>query len=146
MAGEPFDADPRVIGGREKEQVAITISPSGQAVAPIPKVEIALITGSANWGLRFPEDIGLPGVTVVARDVAFETQYGVSENWKLLEFDGSLTPEGTARRALCMYSHGNPRDWIDHSCHRRAFAVLQAAGVSYSNGMIFTNSRTVPAA
>ena len=28
-----------------------------------------------------------------------------------------------------MYSHGNPRDHIDHSCHRRAFWVLMQAGV-----------------
>lgn len=104
-------------------------SASGQHIMPIPDVELALITGSANWGLRFPEDVAMDGVTVLARDVAYETEYGVSENWKLLEFDGSLTPDGRPRRALCMYSHGNPRDWIDHSCHRRAFAVLQAAGV-----------------
>lgn len=96
---------------------------------PIPQVDLALITGSANWGLRFPEDIALPGVTVLARDIAYDTPYGVSENWKHLEFDGSLTPDGKPRRALCMYSHGNPRDAIDHTCHRRAFAVLQEAGV-----------------
>ncbi len=95
----------------------------------IPQVELALITGSANWGLRFPEDIGVAGVSVVARDIAFETSHGVSENWKLLEFDGTLTPDGNPRLALCMYSHGNPRDRMDHSCHHRAFAVLQEAGV-----------------
>ena len=104
-------------------------SPSGQPILPIPQVELALITGSANWGLRIPEDIVLPGVKLLARDVAHETSHGISENWKLLELDGSMTPEGSPRRALCMYSHGNPRDWVDHSCHRRAFAVLQAAGV-----------------
>lgn len=107
----------------------MTTSPSGQRIQPIPSVDIALITGSANWGLRFPEDIALPGVRVLARDVAYETAHGVSENWKLLEFDGAMTPDGRPRRALCMYSHGNPRDWIDHSCHRRAFAVLESAGV-----------------
>lgn len=107
----------------------MSLSPSGQTIAAIPRVDLALITGSANWGLRFPEDIDMPGVRVLARDVAHETAYGVSENWKLLEFDGSLTPEGAPRRALCMYSHGNPRDHIDHSCHHRAFAVLEAAGV-----------------
>mgnify|MGYP000036957515 CR=1 FL=1 len=42
---------------------------SGQQILPIPKVELALITGSANWGLRFPEDMALHGVRVVARDV-----------------------------------------------------------------------------
>lgn len=107
----------------------MALSPSGQKIEAIPEVDLALITGSANWGLRFPEDVGLPGVSVLARDVAYETRYGVSENWKVLEFDGSMTSDGQSRKALCMYSHGNPRDWIDHSCHRRAFAVLHVAGV-----------------
>ncbi|MER8544498.1 MULTISPECIES: hypothetical protein [unclassified Mesorhizobium] len=43
--------------------------------------------------------------------------------------DASITAEGKAKRALCMYSHGNPRDHIDHSCHRRAFWVFMNAGV-----------------
>lgn len=99
------------------------------AATPIPEVELALITGSASWGLAFPEDIKVAGVTVLARDIAFDTPYGRSENWKLLEFAGAIARGGRPRRALCMYSHGNPRDEIDHSCHRRAFWVLRAAGV-----------------
>jgi 5'-methylthioadenosine phosphorylase len=99
------------------------------APTTIPAVGLALITGSANWGLAFPEDVGLPGVKVLARDIAFDTPYGRSENWKLLEFDGAMTCDGRSRRALCMYSHGNPRDEVDHSCHRRAFWVLREAGV-----------------
>jgi 5'-methylthioadenosine phosphorylase len=102
---------------------------SHSARTDIPKVDLALITGSANWGLRFPEDIGVAGVRVVEREIAYETQHGVSDNWKLIEFDASATADGVSRRALCMYSHGNPRDTIDHSCHRRAFAVLAEAGV-----------------
>lgn len=97
--------------------------------ASIPSVRTAVITGSANWGLAFPEDVGVAGVRVLARDLAFETPYGVTENWKLLEFDASLSPEGRKKQVLCMYSHGNPRDHIDHSCHRRAFWVLKEAGV-----------------
>jgi 5'-methylthioadenosine phosphorylase len=104
------------------------VSPDIRATA-IPQVGLALITGSANWGLAFPEDIALDGVRVLARDLTFETPWGASDNWKLLEFDGSLTGDGAPKRALCMYSHGNPRDEIDHSCHRRAFWVLQEAGV-----------------
>ncbi|WP_108258904.1 phosphorylase family protein [Mangrovicoccus ximenensis] len=104
------------------------ISPEARAAA-IPQVGLALITGSANWGLAFPEDLAMEGITVLARDLAYDTPWGPSENWKLLEFDGALTPEGRPKRALCMYSHGNPRDEIDHECHRRAFWVLQQAGV-----------------
>ncbi|SFQ20618.1 5'-methylthioadenosine phosphorylase [Mesorhizobium sp. NFR06] len=99
------------------------------APAPIPTVELALITGSASWGLAFPEDVPMAGVEVLARDMAFETPYGRTENWKLLAFDGSITSDRQPRRALCMYSHGNPRDEIDHACHRRAFWVLREAGV-----------------
>lgn len=97
--------------------------------ASIPRVDIAVITGSASWGLAFPEDVGLQGVRVLARDISFDTPYGASDNWKLLEFDGAMTADGQKRRVLCMYSHGNPRDEIDHSCHRRAFWVLREAGV-----------------
>lgn len=100
-----------------------------QISASIPSVRTAVITGSANWGIAFPEDVGMAGVRVLARDLAFETPYGLTENWKLLEFDASLTVEGRAKQVLCMYSHGNPRDHIDHSCHRRAFWVLMQAGV-----------------
>lgn len=97
--------------------------------ATIPQVEHAVITGSSSWGLAFPEDIGMPGVRVLARDLSFATPWGDSDNWKLLEFDASITADGAVRQVLCMYSHGNPRDQIDHSCHRRAFWVLQQAGV-----------------
>lgn len=95
----------------------------------IPQVRLALITGSANWGLAFPEDTGMDGVRVIARDMAFDTPWGPSENWKLIEFSSDVTPDRKPHRALCMYSHGNPREEIDHACHRRAFWVLQEAGV-----------------
>ncbi|RWD61429.1 MAG: 5'-methylthioadenosine phosphorylase [Mesorhizobium sp.] len=99
------------------------------APEPIPSVELALITGSASWGLALPEDVPVAGVEVLARDIAFDTPYGRTENWKLLAFDGSITSDRRPRRALCMYSHGNPRDEVDHACHRRAFWVLREAGV-----------------
>lgn len=100
-------------------------------LSEIPKTGLAIITGSANWGLAFPEDVGMPGIHVLARDLSFDTPYGVSDNWKLLEFDGSITVDGQTKQALCMYSHGNPRDQIDHSCHRRAFWVLMESGVQH---------------
>ncbi|MEO6299735.1 MAG: hypothetical protein ABIV25_05410 [Paracoccaceae bacterium] len=95
----------------------------------IPKVDYALICGSANWGLRFPEDINEPGVTVLARDLEFETPYGISGEWKLLEFDGAITHDGLPRRALCVWSHGWALDEIDHASQRRAFWILREAGV-----------------
>ncbi|MBZ9739817.1 MULTISPECIES: hypothetical protein [unclassified Mesorhizobium] len=95
----------------------------------IPKVGLAIITGSANWGLAFPEDAEVDGVRTLQRDMSFETPFGRTDNWKLIEFDASITAEGKTKQALCMYSHGNPRHHIDHSCHRRAFWVLMSAGV-----------------
>lgn len=101
-----------------------------QPVSTIPQVGLALITGSANWGLAFPEDVGMPGVRVLARNLSFDTPYGRSDHWKLMEFDASITADGKTKQALCMYSHGNPRDRIDHSCHQRSFWVLGEAGVT----------------
>jgi len=98
-------------------------------LSPIPQVRQAIITGSANWGLAFPEDVAMQGVRVLSRDLSFDTPFGQTDNWKLLELDASITADGRTRQVLCMYSHGNPRDEIDHSCHRRAFWVLMRAGV-----------------
>lgn len=98
-------------------------------LSSIPQVRLAIITGSPNWGIAFPEDVGMDGVRVLARDISFDTPWGRTDNWKLLEFDASITADEQTRQALCMYSHGNPRDEIDHACHRRAFWVLREAGV-----------------
>jgi 5'-methylthioadenosine phosphorylase len=73
--------------------------------------------------------VGVAGVEVLSRGITFDTPYGPTENWKLLAFDGAITRDGLPRLALCMYSHGNPRDEVDHACHRRAFWVLRKAGV-----------------
>ena len=95
----------------------------------IPAVEFAIICGSANWGLRFPEDLSEPGVTVLQRDMEFETPWGKTSEWKLLEIAGSMSADGQARRVLSVYSHGWPLEVIDHGAQRRVFWVLQQAGV-----------------
>ena len=95
----------------------------------IPKVEYAIISGSTSWGLRFPEDLAEPGVSVLQTSMNFSTPWGETREWKLLELDGRLTPEGRPRRALCVFSHGWPLDEIDHAASRRVFWVLQQAGV-----------------
>jgi hypothetical protein len=101
MARIAIHADPRLIHlPRDQGTSAMALSTSGQTIEAIPEVDLALITGSANWGLRFPEDVALPGVSVLARDVAYETQYGVSENWKFLEFDGSLLQAGRSNASF----------------------------------------------
>ena len=95
----------------------------------IPKAGHAIICGSANWGLRFPEDIDEPGVTVLERDLRFETPYGATSEWKLLELDGAITADGLSRRVLTVFSHGWSLEEIDHGASRRVFWVLREAGV-----------------
>jgi len=95
----------------------------------IPNAEFAIVCGSANWGLRFPEDVEEPGVTLVERDLQFDTPWGPSGDWKVLEIDGSRTSDGQARTVLTVFSHGWPLDRIDHEAHRRVFWLLQEAGV-----------------
>ena len=96
---------------------------------PIPSVAVAIVCGSANWGVRFPEDLDEAGVTVLKRDLVFATPWGDSAEWKLVEIDGASTPDGAARQVLVVWSHGWPLDRIDHEAHRRVFWVLQEAGV-----------------
>ena len=95
----------------------------------IPEVQFAIVCGSANWGIRVPEDLEEPGVTVLRRDLVFATPWGDSGEWKLVEIDGSLTPDGAPRQMLVVWSHGWPLDRIDHAAQRRVFWVLQEAGV-----------------
>ncbi|MDX7951757.1 5'-methylthioadenosine phosphorylase [Lichenihabitans sp. Uapishka_5] len=95
----------------------------------IPAADFAIVCGSANWGLRMPEDLDEPGVTVTARDLTFDTPWGETGDWKLIEIDGALTPDGKPRAVLVVWSHGWSVDHIDHGAQRRVFSVLQQAGV-----------------
>lgn len=95
----------------------------------LPETAYAIVCGSANWGLRFPEDLDEPGVSVLRRDMVFGTPWGDCGEWKLVAIDGSLTPDGATRTVLVVWSHGWPIDRIDHEASRRVFWVLQEAGV-----------------
>src|SRR5262245_40530119 len=100
------------------------------ATRQTPRVDFAIISGSANWGLRFPEDIREPGVTVLKRDLQFQTPYGPTNDWKLIELDGSITADGQKRRVLTIFSHGWSQEEIDHGASRRVFWVLREVGVT----------------
>ncbi len=63
----------------------------------IPNIGLALIPGTSTWGIRFSQDIQMEGAKLVARDVAFKTDYWLSENWRIREFAGRLTPHGKPR-------------------------------------------------
>ena len=97
--------------------------------ATIPKTPFALLSGSAGWGIRFPDDLAEPGVTVLERDMSFDTPWGTVDHWQLIEVDASLTGDREPRRFLNVFSHGWPNDEIDNSAHRRVAWVLQQAGV-----------------
>lgn len=96
----------------------------------IPNASLGLLSGSAQWGLAFPDDLHEPGVRVVERGLSFDTPWGKTENWQILEADSSLAPDGQPRRILNVFSHGWPVDSIDHSVHRKVAWVLKQAGVS----------------
>ena len=95
----------------------------------IPSTPFALVSGSAGWGLRFPDDLAEPGVRVVERGLSFDTPWGRSGRWQVLEFDASVTGDGRRRLALNVFAHGWPLDAVDHSVHRSVFWVLGRAGV-----------------
>jgi 5'-methylthioadenosine phosphorylase len=95
----------------------------------IPETPFALLSGSAEWGVRFPDGVAEPGVSVLARGLAFDTPWGVTENWQLIGIEGGLTPDGQPRTFLNVFSHGWPLEAIDRSAHRRVAWVLQQAGV-----------------
>lgn len=95
----------------------------------VPQTNFALISGTAGWGIRFPEDLKEPGVRVLERGLSFETPWGVTENWQILEFDASITVDGRSRMALNVFAHGWRSDQIDHAAQRRVFWVLNEASV-----------------
>jgi 5'-methylthioadenosine phosphorylase len=95
----------------------------------IPQAEFALISGSAGWGIKFPDDLNEPGVRVLQRGLTFDTPWGQTDKWQILELDGSITADGRSRRVLNVFAHGWPIEAVDHSVHRSVFWVLGQAGV-----------------
>lgn len=95
----------------------------------IPQTPFALVSGSAGWGIQFPDDLHEPGVRVVARGLVFDTPYGPSPHWQVIEYDGSLTPDGRSRTLLNVFAHGWSLERINHESFAQIFWVLRAAGV-----------------
>ncbi|WP_412517418.1 hypothetical protein K8Z49_01275 [Actinomadura madurae] len=96
----------------------------------IPSVEYAIVSGSAGWGRRYPDDLADPRVTVIDRGMAFETPYGPTDRWQLLELNGEMTVDGRPRIVLNVFAHGWRADEIDHGVIRCVGWVLQQAGVT----------------
>jgi 5'-methylthioadenosine phosphorylase len=99
-----------------------------KAETRIHRTPFAIISGSAGWGVPFPDGVKLSGVKVLERNLTFETPWGPSANWQVLEIDGVHTPDKRTRTVLNVFSHGWPLDSVDHSAHRRVGWILREAG------------------
>lgn len=94
----------------------------------IPATPFAILSGSAGWGVAFPEGAGVPGVKVLERGLTFETPWGPCGNWQAIELDGAITADGQGRVVLNVFSHGWLLDAIDRGVHRKVGWILQQAG------------------
>ena len=97
----------------------------------IPKADYALIGGSATVNCRLPEDTVVDGVSVVARDLRFETPFGDTEAFKLLRLDGAFCEDGVERTILAVRMHGwrTGENWSMSRGQQQVFSVLERAEV-----------------
>ena len=96
----------------------------------IPKTMYCHIGGSGTWGCEFPEDLNMEGITLLKRDMEFETPFGVTACMKLYEMDASITADHKPRQVLYVPFHG----WKGLSPYNdtpseRIFWALREAGV-----------------
>lgn len=99
----------------------------------VPAAEFGLIGGSSTLSLRFPEDIPGHRVRVLEKNLQFETPYGPSPLFKLLELDapgGSGAGRPGPVRALTVRMHGWRHGVTRADASRQLFWVLQQAGVT----------------
>lgn len=92
----------------------------------IPQAPLALIGGSSTLSIQMPEDLGLDYVKVLKSNLIFETPFGVSPAFKLLELDG---PHGSKQVLTCRM-HGWRRGISRADASRQVFWVLAQAGVT----------------
>jgi 5'-methylthioadenosine phosphorylase len=95
----------------------------------IPKVQYAVIGGSGTWACEFPEDIGLDKVTVLKRDMEFETPFGTTMPFKLCRIDCSMTIDGKERIFLTVPFHGWHGLEPYNTPSEQVFWVFKQAGV-----------------
>jgi len=97
----------------------------------VPVADYAIIGGSATVRCRLPEDAPVDGVTVVERDLRFDTPFGETQAFKLLRFDGAFCEDGVERAVLAVRMHGwrTGENWAASKGQQQVFAVLEQAGV-----------------
>lgn len=96
----------------------------------IPRVDYAIVGGSATVQCRLPEDTGLDGVSVVERDLRFETPWGETQPFKLLRLSGAACEDGVERTVLAIRMHGwkTGENWAASVGQQQVFWVLEQAG------------------
>jgi 5'-methylthioadenosine phosphorylase len=99
--------------------------------AAVPKVEYAIVGGSATVNCRLPEDTAVKGVEVVERDLHFETPFGSTQAFKLLRLAGAECDDGNEHLALAIRMHGwtTGENWAASRGQQQVFWVLEQAGV-----------------
>ncbi|SMB98254.1 5'-methylthioadenosine phosphorylase [Thermanaeromonas toyohensis ToBE] len=90
----------------------------------IPQVPLAFIGGSGTFSLDLPEDLGLPGVEVLGRELVYSTPFGPSPPFKLFSL-----PTTPPRLVLTVKMHGRMPGIPWGEASRRLFWVLNKAGV-----------------
>ena len=100
-------------------------------VHEVPRVRYAVIGGSGTWAGEYPENTGIDGITVLAREMEFETPFGTTVPMKLFRIGGSLTADGKDRDVLTVPFHGfhGLAPWNTPS--EQIFWVFQQAGVEF---------------
>ncbi|MGE5371205.1 MAG: MTAP family purine nucleoside phosphorylase [Solirubrobacterales bacterium] len=91
----------------------------------IPKAEVGIIGGSSTLSIDFPGELDLDWARMIEKDLVFNTPYGMSPAFKLIEID---SPAGV-RRALCCKMHGWRASVRRADASRQVFWVFEQAGV-----------------
>lgn len=91
----------------------------------VPAAQFALIGGSGTNSIEFPEGLDDPRVAVLASDLVFETPFGTSPPFKLIEIETVSGP----RRALTCLMHGWRRGVKRADASLQIFWVFHEAGV-----------------
>ena len=130
----PIDAPWQTVGAIEAPLARV--APAEQqdrsvVSAAVPKVEYAIVGGSATVNCRLPEDTAVEGVEVVERDLRFETPFGSTQAFKLLRLAGAECDDGNEHLALAIRMHGwtTGENWAASRGQQQVFWVLEQAGV-----------------
>ncbi|MGI6487049.1 MAG: MTAP family purine nucleoside phosphorylase [Syntrophomonadaceae bacterium] len=92
----------------------------------IPGAEYAVIGGSGTFKICFPEELHLNGVEVSGEDLVFDTPYGKSPPFKLLQVAGE---DGGSFQVLTCKMHGWRQGVARGVASQQVFWVLREAGV-----------------